>query len=113
MESFVRQGNDVFVTWDSDKIESDVILKAGLSLAKALCVRQAKAGQEEDGNWDNVDAAILTLEKEAKRIAQMKTWTDTIQSNSGKILDELRKMTDVLEKQIGILRDSVEALKEG
>jgi hypothetical protein len=59
-----------------------------------------------------VDKAILTLEKEAKRIAQMKSWSDTIQSHGGKLLEELRKMTDVLEKQITILRDSVEALKQ-
>ncbi len=43
----------------------------------------------------------------------MKTWTETIQSNSGKILDEVRKMTNGLEKQIGVLRESVEALKQG
>jgi hypothetical protein len=41
----------------------------------------------------------------------MKTWTETIQSNSGKILDEVRKMADNLEKQIVVLRDSVEILR--
>jgi hypothetical protein len=41
----------------------------------------------------------------------MKTWTETIQPNSGKILDEVRKMTDNLEKQIVVLRDSVEILR--
>ncbi len=68
MESFVRQGNDVFVVWDADKVESDVILRAGLSLAKALCVRQEKERQAEEGNWEDVDKAILALEKEAKRL---------------------------------------------
>jgi len=63
MDSLVRHGDDVFVVWDAEQIESDVILKAGLSLAKALCVRQAKQCQAEDGNWDNMDAAILVLEK--------------------------------------------------
>jgi hypothetical protein len=42
----------------------------------------------------------------------MKTWTETIQSNSGKILDEVRKMAANLEKQIGVLRESVAALKQ-
>jgi uncharacterized protein Yka (UPF0111/DUF47 family) len=31
----------------------------------------------------------------------MRTWTETIQSNSGRILDEVLKMTDNLEKQGG------------
>lgn len=110
-DPLMRQGNDVFVVWDSDRIESDVILRAGFSLAKALCVRQARERQAEDGNWNNIDAAILALEEEAKRLSKMKTWTETIQTNSGKVLEELRKMTAGLEKQIVALRESVAALR--
>ena len=65
----------------------------------------------EDGNWEDMDAAILGLEREATRLADMKTWTETIQSNSGKILEEVRKMAANLEKQIVVLRESVAALK--
>jgi hypothetical protein len=59
-----------------------------------------------------MDAAILAIEKEANRLTQMKTWTETIQSNSGKVLEEVRKMATNLEKQIGLLRESVAALKQ-
>ena len=111
IDAFLRDGNDVFLVWDADRVESDVILRAGLSLAKALCVRQEKKRQAEDGNWGNMDAAILALEQEAKRLTSLKTWTETIQSNSGKILDEVRKMATNLERQIGVLRESVAALK--
>jgi hypothetical protein len=112
MDSFFRDGNDVFVVWDVDRIESDVILRAGLSLAKALCVRQEKERQDEDGNWENIDAAILALEEEAKRLSKIKTWTETSQTNSGKVLEEIRKMAGGLEAQIGVLRESVAALKQ-
>jgi len=111
MEALVRYGDDVFLVWDAERIESDAILRAGLSLAKALCVRQAKTKQAEEGNWDDIDAAILSLEKEANRLKQMKTWTETIQSSSDKILGEVHKMTANLDKQIGVLRESVEALR--
>ena len=70
-----------------------------------------KERQAEDGNWDRVEAAILTLEQEAKRLARMKTMTETIQSNSGKVLDEVQKMTACLEEQVETLRESVAALK--
>lgn len=43
----------------------------------------------------------------------MKALTETIQSNSGKVLDEIRKMTEGLEKQIGVLANTVGALKLG
>jgi len=111
MDTLIRHGVDVFVVWDADQTESDVILKAGFSLAKALCVRQARERQAEDGNWDNMDAAILALEKEAARLGSMKTMTETIQSHSGKILEEVRKMTEGLERQTAVLRESVATLK--
>jgi hypothetical protein len=41
----------------------------------------------------------------------MKMWTETIQSNSGKILEEVRQMAANFEKQIVVLRESVAALK--
>jgi len=111
IDMLVRHGEDVFLVWDAEKIESDVILRAGLSLVKALCVRQQKERDDKEGNWEDIDAAILAVEKEAARLANMKTWTETIQSNSGKILEEVRKMADNLEKQIVVLRDSVETLR--
>jgi hypothetical protein len=111
MDMLTRNGDDVLVVWDAQKIESDIILRAGLSLAKALCVRKQKERDKNDSNWDDVDAAVLAVEKEVNRIGQMKTWTETIQSHSGKLLDEFRKMTNNLEAQIAVLRESVETLK--
>jgi len=72
LDTLTRQGDDVFVSWDADRIDSDVILKAGFSLAKALCVRQARERETEEGNWENIDAAIAALVEEAKRLTKMK-----------------------------------------
>jgi hypothetical protein len=112
IDPLVRHDEDVFLVWDAEKIESDVILRAGLSLAKALCVRQQKERDDTEGKWEDIDAAILAVEKEAARLANMKTWTETIQSKSDKILEEARKMTSNLEKQVAVLRDSVEVLRQ-
>ena len=111
MEMLSRNGDDVLVVWDAQQLESDVVLRAGLSLAKALCIRKQKERDKNESNWEEVDAAILAVEKEVLRLGQMKTWTDTIYSNSGKLQDEIRKMTSNLEKQVGALRESVESLK--
>ena len=40
-------GDDVFVLWDADRVETDVILRAGLLLAKALCVKLTKDKEAE------------------------------------------------------------------
>lgn len=111
MDTLTRNGDDVFVVWNAQQLESDVVLRAGLSLAKALCVRKQRERDKNEGNWEEIDSAILAVEKEARRLGQMKTWTDTIYSNSGKLQDEIRKMTSNLEKQLGALRESVDKLK--
>ena len=112
MDMLTRNGDDVLVVWDAQRIESDVVLRAGLSLAKALCVRKQRERDKNESNWDEVDAAVLAVEKEVTRLAKMKTWTETIQSHSGNILEEIRKMTNSLERQIAVLRESTEALRQ-
>lgn len=83
-----------------------------MSLAKALCVRHVKARKAETPDFQSIDAAILAVETEANRLTNMKTWTETIQSNSGKILEEVRKMKEGLDYQIHVLKESVGGLKQ-
>jgi hypothetical protein len=111
LEVLQRQSTDVFVVWDADDLMSDVNLKAAIMLARALCVRQAIARSEDRAGFQDLDAAILELEREAKRLGDVKRWTETIKSNSCKVLDEIAKMTDGLDKQISVLRDTAAALK--
>jgi hypothetical protein len=112
-DPLLRYGNDIFVIWDDEDLNNDVILKAALSLAKALCVREAKARDAEAADFLAVDGAILAIEKEAQRLDKMNTWSETIKSNSGKILEEVRKMREALDQQIQILRGATLGLKEG
>lgn len=109
--AFARHGHDIILVWDAEKAHSDVVLQAGLSVAKALCVRHKKECDAADQDWSHVDAAILAVEKEAARLNQMKTWTETIKSSSEKVLDEIRKMNTNLTKEVVALRESVDALK--
>jgi hypothetical protein len=111
IDMLVRHGEDIFVIWDAERLESDWVLRAALSLAKAMCVRQTKQRDSEKGSWDEVDRAILAVEKEASRLSSISTWTSTIQSNSGKILAEIAKMGPNLERQIDLLREGVSSLK--
>jgi hemerythrin-like domain-containing protein len=110
-EPLLRYGNDIFVVWDAEDMSNDVILKSALCLAKALCVRESKTREAEAADFQAIDCAILAIEKEAKRLDAMKTWTETITSNGGKILEEVRKMTAALERQMQILRNAISGLK--
>ncbi len=111
-EPLLRYDNDILVVWDAEDMNNDVILKSALCLAKALCVRESKTREAEAADFQAIDCAILAIEKEAKRLVAMKTWTETITSNGGKILEEVRKMTAALDRQMQILRDAISGLKE-
>lgn len=55
---------------------------------------------------------VATARKqERKRLVKMKTMAETIQSNSGKILEAVRTMTACLERQVDALGESVASLK--
>jgi hypothetical protein len=90
-----------------------VILKSALSLAKAMCVREACKRTAEAAEFEAIDAAILAIEKEAKRLDEMRRWTETIKANSDKLLDGLRKMAEGLQSQVGKLREAVGGLDPG
>lgn len=110
-EPFIRYGNDIFLIWDADDLSNDVMLKAALSLAKALCVRETTSREAEAADFQAIDKAILEIEKEAKRLGKITTWTETIKSNSIKISEEVRKMTEGLHEQIQILRNATDGLR--
>lgn len=110
IESICRYGDDVFVVWDANDVGSDVILKSALSLAKAMCVREASKRSAEAAEFEAIDAAILAIEKEAKRLDEMRRWTETIKNNSDKVLEAVRKMADGLQVQGKKLRDAIDGL---
>ena len=103
-ETLLRHGDDVFLVWDADDLNSDIVLKAGLSLARALSIRNQKTRQTESADIQSLDAAILEIESEAKRLVQMKTWTETIHANSEKMLTEIARIQKKLDKQLDALR---------
>ena len=112
MEPLLRRGDDVFVIWDAEDTQFDVHLKAALTLAKALCVRQAKARETGIADFTAIEAAIQEIEARSVRLEQIRTWTDTIKNNSDRILDEVRKMRDSLERQVEILKERIADLKQ-
>ena len=109
---FFRQGNDVVVVWDSEDPGSDAYLDAGLSVAKALSVRAKAHGEEVGPDLEAMEKAILEVERQARGLGEIDTWTNTIKSNSDKILDRVRIMRAGLQTQTGILQEKLAALRD-
>lgn len=111
LEQVSRIGNDVFAVWDADDSNSDLILRVGLTLAKALCVRKNRSAASQQADFSEIDKAILEIEKRTGQLDDMETWTTTIASNSEKILKRINAMRKSLVNQTETLREKTDALK--
>jgi hypothetical protein len=110
-EQLSRLGSDVFVVWDKDDPRTDVFLRAGVTLARALCVREQQQRAAQAADFSTLDEAILEVERRAKDLDELRGWTVTIQNNSEKIIKKLDVVRKSLEKQTDLLRDSIADLK--
>lgn len=111
MEPLDRIGSDVFVVWDAENSQSDLFLKAGLSVARALCVRTQRAKEAKTADFSAIDEAILRIQHCAESFDDLEKMTTTIQNNSGKILKKLGSLRKSLEKHVEILEEKTAELK--
>ena len=90
---------------------SDVVLGAGLSVAKALCTRAKVQRDSETADFTAIDAAIRDIEKQIAGLDEITRLTGTIQSNSEKVLKRASLMRTSLEQQVRVLDDRVRDLE--
>lgn len=112
LEPLLRYGPDVFVVWDADDAASDLYLKTGLTLARALCVRAHMHKEAQAADFTTIDAAILEIEKRATGFEEIERWTETIKNNGDKILEKVRLARKSLEQQVAVLRDKITELRQ-
>jgi hypothetical protein len=112
MEPLIRTGADVFVVWDAEDPQTDAYLSAALEISRALCFRTHTAAERQRIDFGPIDRAVLDIEKCVQNFDQVRTWTDTIKSNSEKILERIRKDREGLEKQLGVLREAMNGVKQ-
>ncbi|MCE9581597.1 MAG: hypothetical protein K8T20_03670 [Planctomycetes bacterium] len=111
MARFQRFGNDIVLVWDKDDPATDLWLLAGLELARALVVRRARAAAETSTSLAEIDTAIAQLEKDATGLQNIAIYANTVTGAAEKIRDEVEKMQKKIAKQIGAMREGIEALK--
>jgi len=105
MDALVRIGQDILVVWDATDEATDVVLDAAFSLAKALCVREARRNDLAKADVASLEAAILEVERRVQRLDQVKTWASTIESNAKKIVERVSGDAEALAEQIAVLQE--------
>ena len=107
LEPFGRYGNDVVLVWDAEDPRSDVVLVAGLSVARALCARARARTNAEVADFDAIECAILEIEKQARGLDEMTRSAETIKSGSEKILKRAEIMRNAIGDQIETLTEKI------
>ncbi len=111
-EDVSRYGEDVFVVWDPDDATTNVHLKAGLTIARALCIRGERQREAQTADFETITEAILEVEKQAGFLGEITTATNTIRSQNEKISERVRKTRTSLERQVETLRERIADLKQ-
>jgi gas vesicle protein len=111
-EEVQRYGEDVFVVWDPDDCSTNLHLKAGLTIARALCIRAERQSEAQTADFEAITEAILEVEKQSNFLGEISKATDTIRTQSDKILERVRKSRASLERQVETLRDRMADLKQ-
>ena len=110
--ALMRQGMDIVAIWDPDDRSTDVALDAAVTLARALLVRE-RAGKDAaaEADWDQIDKAILGVEKQIAHIDDLDGWCGNIKRDADKISDRLEKMKKDLKRELERLSEEIENLR--
>ncbi len=95
-----RWGSDIVVIWDAEDPSTDVRLKAGYLLAKALCVRANLHEEEEAASLAEMDVAIEAIRKQIAGFEEIKTSARTVVGGGEKILNRARLMEEEITRRL-------------
>jgi len=113
VERLSRFGTDILVVWDREDPATDIFLKAALSIARALVVRNQAEREKAQTDLAELENSVARVAKDAENLEEILTWAGTIKNSSQKILDKAERIRDDLDKQVGFLREYLDALNEG
>lgn len=111
-EPICRFGDDVFVVWDSEDAATDLFLKLGLTVARALCQRKRDERAAEQVDFTAIDKALNAIKKRYEDFETINKYAEAIIKGSTEIQDRARIVRKDLELQVDRLERQVIELKE-
>jgi hypothetical protein len=112
-----RWGQDIVVVWDATDPNTDMRLRAGLSLAKALCVRPRQHAEDDAASFAAIDQAIEAIRKQLQGFEEIQTAASTVVGSGDRIRNRARIMAEEIDRRLTALVRHVgrvhDALGEG
>ncbi|REJ87780.1 MAG: hypothetical protein DWQ34_24360 [Planctomycetota bacterium] len=111
MEPVMRYGEDVVVVWDHEDPSTDIYLKVALTLARALCVREQRSNVAEAADLEQIDRAVIEIEKRAGQLDEIKSGAESIKRSADKILKRQDLIREALNKEVAVLQERTSDLR--
>lgn len=113
MTEFARHGNDIVIVWDAEDEGSDLLLRAGLMVAKSICIRTNAAAQGRCVELAEMESAVRTIEKQCDKFETIRTRCHSIKSAADVIVQQsdigqreiLRQIAELDEHLAGLKRE--------
>ena len=105
-----RYGSDIVVAWDSEDPATDVILNAGVSLARALCTRAGAERKQLAIDVERMQKAMLDIEKQIQGMDEIRKNAQSIRSCADKIEDRARIVSDNIARAARVLDEETDAI---
>jgi hypothetical protein len=112
LDAVSRIGNDVYTVWDLEDPDTDLTLKLGLSLARALAVRQTLHDAAQTADVQAIETAVLGLEKAVNNFDDLQNSAEQVTKHGDKMLKRIELMRKELERQLAVLKEKTQALKQ-
>jgi hypothetical protein len=100
VESLQRHGSDIVAVWDADDPESDVVVRAAYSLARALAVRESRTNDESRAAMAEIERAARGVERQAGFLDDVRKWAETVKSSGEKIAERTARMSEELRREV-------------
>lgn len=102
LDPFARHGKHVVVVWDRDDSATDIFLRAGISVAKALLVRERMA-DEKSKDRVAMKTAIVAISADILVLAEISKWAKTVKRSGEKIGKKAQILSKRLSRNLSVL----------
>jgi hypothetical protein len=85
LEPFARHGKHIVVVWDRDDPATDIFLRVGISVAKALVFRERMSDEKSKADWEALRSAVDAISTNVTALAEISKWARTVKRSGEKI----------------------------
>ena len=110
-EPLVRIGNDVFVVWDAEDPQTDIVLRAAFAVARTLVIRERQDSERSEHDFDAMEKLVIEISKHIAVLETIEKSARSIRTNGDKVANSAEAMRESLERQVKALHEAVDVLR--